>query len=506
MPEQSEQWIDWPQGGYVPTGGVNYADSEDTIGDTEVANASNFLFENGMALTRPGLSSVTTTNISHTAAFAKGLAALQLNLVIDSSGLLWKVTPAGVGTQITGAGTSFAAGVNPMVDIVNNVVLIGGNSGGLIQWNPSGTTYTVLTPGAQYRYVAGQLARAVAAYGITGSVNDPITFAYSVPGDQTTWTGSTNGSGLIVLSDAPDVITGLGVMHNIVVLPRATGFHLAYYTGQFAPTFQIQTYTRDGVGAPYPSTISFRNNLMFFVGPDDVYVFDLTNVTSIGRNIRNKLFALLNSGSNIIGFTTYHMKNSVGQYLPCLRYHLVALGSNTTHFCYNFEAKTWSVHSYAIGVSEWPFDFVGASLPIGQDNGFSLADNSVPAKIYYWDAAVACEQPSSVTSKLFYVGNDPTTDYTLQRMLLSNRDLGGTGVTITATARLATNPVSFNNAQAGGLFNTGYLIRTWFDMMVDGVATGVGQGYQTTVNIPANKAFAFNYLLMRLTEAGEYRG
>lgn len=505
------EYIDVP---YSPTGGVNYSAVEDMLEDGEVFDARNFLFESGMALTRPAavnrftLTGQTAASVyQKTFLFAPG-SWVYIGLTSDNK--VWNL-----GTQITGAALTLGNPVSHNSALINGVIMLGNNTGGLINTTvPGGTTYTIIAT-APFAYVRAHLARAVAAYQLAGgtAATNPFVFAWSVPGDQTTWTGSTNGSGAIIIADADSAITGLEVIHNVAVIPRATGFHLAYPTGVAIPNaFRMETWTKDRIGAPWSSTIATSNNMMFFVGEDDVYTFDLINFKSIGKKIRNVLIPQISGLNNTTqffkGFVTTRQGNGLTsryQAQPRLRYHLLQVGANpTNHYIYNVDEGNWSVHQYSFQATA-PFDdligFGGGPVVF---SGPAFVDNSNPGNFISWSNASPCEQASFLTGPVHQV-QQREIDVTLQRILVSARDLGATNITVSFVNKLASATGTGSVQKSFGINNDSRLIREWFDFFSKS-SQPTGQSFQVTISVPANNAFATNYYNLRFTLGGDFRG
>lgn len=508
MPQQdTPEFIDWPPGGYTPTNGINDSDSEDSIDDTECADALNMLFERKQIFNRPGVRRIATVGPGAQAAFAAGLAGNGLNVLIDTAGIIYDLDEDGTAQAITpDMAPSFGLKGYHNVAVVNLVALFGNNVNGLIRWDPVGLTSTTI-PDAPFRYVKGHLSRAVATVALDGSPGAALTFAWSVAGDETVWAGSTNGSGLEIISDANDSITGLDVMHNIVVIPRATGIHLAQPTGVALPAYNVSNFSNSSgsAGCFYDSTWASADNIAYFCSQDNVYSFNLQEIKPIGTNIKNKLFDLLEAGALVKGFITRNAVRGSNQIQNRVRYHLVVLdAATTTHFCYSVEQGTWSIHDYEGGMTA-VLNLIQSPGP--RIYGFCGVDESNPPVLKLWDGAVVCERASWLLGKEYYP-EAASLDMQLQRCLIQTRNYGAaTAPTISVGFRLNHTPITRSRGPiaVGSAANDGKWIRTWFDMLSAG-NVAVGQGFQPRIDVPAGQKFAFNDFYMRFIEAGEYRG
>lgn len=526
MPTNS-QFVDLP---YAPVGGVNSTDSEDNIGDTEVADSRNFLFEGKQCFTRPGLASVASAiNDSIQYIFSPGgpyliLISTTSNKIYATVGL----PPASTEFQVTGAAITFnAPTLVPRVAYVNGVYLIAGVQQGLVRWNPgAGTTYTILAAATNFLFIDGHYSRAVGAYPIPGI--GPVIglqFSYSVPGDETVWTagvGVVNGSGSAQLSDANGLISAFTVMRNVVILVAGSGFHLAYATGNGASPYNIQKFSKRSAVPFVQSEPAVYNNVMYYVSNyGDVCTFDLNQVQSIGHRIQKTLNLalqnrLLTYSSIQTGITTtnYADTNYAGISEP--RFHiLVKTASAYFHFVYTINEDTWSIHEYDPSISLIGIANINPilSLPTGTlGTGFDgigplFYQNVTPGNnLYrYWYPGTNCERAPYIKGKVFIV-EKPELDYTLNRVLVGTRDYGDQSVTTSVESRLGRQKNVSTTVKSIGSLNDGYWGRDWFDMLQAGTGSATGQVFQPTVTGAANKKLAINYIGMRFTGASEFRG
>lgn len=532
----ADTYLDIP---YAPIGGVNGTDSEDNIGETEIADARNMICEQKQIFNRPSayLTTPGFTSTSRSILFAKGFEADLFGyfVFIDSLGRIGIHYAGGtVETFTSGVTTNFYLEQYHNATIVNGALLIGNNLDGIMRLaTPFNSALPAAMPTAKYRYVVGHYSRAFAAYDTSGTgpnarqLDNPIKVGWSVPGDESTWTAppnTVNGSGSAVLSDAPDVITGLAALRNVVVIFRQTGIHLGYANNSNSPAYNFQVWTRDTVGLSHPSSLATANDLCFYIGQDDVKVFDLNQVTSIGYKIRRILQPYIDEGVAILGFCTTDDYNPVN-IRDKLRYHIIPLPTYgkvmslnggpsslpTIHFIYSVEDGNWSIHDYAFTPTA-AVNFIGDPVTAGNTwsaTGPTLFVDSgnanLPALTYVWNDSSPCERPSYFVGKQFIV-EKPEKDYMLQRLLLRSRDYGVNPITATVTSRLNNTANSQSKIVNCGANNDSYYVRNWFDLLGDGTQVGTGQDFQARIDVPANQRFSANYVGMRLTEAGDFRG
>lgn len=512
-----------------PTGGLNSEDNESMVADQEVTQSANFLFDRQQAATRPAATPVSLSGTTgsesigwaaralfggepygNTATIALGVGGTHLYSFLGSSRV--------VSAALTGPAINQGANWDPASlgwGVVNAVMLVGGiNSSGasLLRWDPTTTAYTKIASVAP-NYIAGLYSRAVGANDPTAATYGQLTVEWSVAGDETTWTGSTNGSGVAVLSDAADNITGTGVVNGTWVIPRSTGFHLGIVTGQAFPAFRFVNYNGSGgIGCFYPNTFCIYNNICYFVGQDNVYTFDTINPpVPIGYKIRSLLLnALLNNTFNVkyVGFVSGgNNSTGIGFTNPeRLRYNLVPVttplaniaSAGFPHFTYDILTGVWSVHFYS---TSWCWALAGGFQQFNLSAitflpAFSLAASSCSR----WDETSPCEANASFTTKSFRPGQYDR-DYTLQRLLMSFRNQP-TNVTLTAKGRLNNTLVSHTQNYTPSVSSDMGWLRDWFD----GLRDTYGQDFTLTVATLAGTAFATDYIGIEFVESGGMRG
>lgn len=470
---------------YSPVGGLNLTDDEDSLAPTEVRDASNMLFEGGSLLNRPG---ITTTPMKAgmsigSIAFAQSfnVGATPLTVLIVGNKLYSLVLD--LPTEITGAGITFGLAAFHGGAAVNGEILMANSTGGLVRWDPTGGTYVIVAD-AKYRYVTGHFSRALGAYDTTAANGDKK-IGWCITGDIGDWTGV--GSGSVILSDCPDDITGLGNINNVIVVPRRSGIHLGFPTGYGSLPFRWETWGRDGAGFPYPSTNCFFNNILYGVGKDDVYTYNLSDLTPIGYKIRGELLHALHAGVTYRGF----ISTLCGD-VPRPRYNLVPSSNQWPHYVYDLADQKWSKHWYDVS-------FFGGfhHIPTYTTEGPALYGIDT---IHRWTPELPCEVASWFLSRQIVLG-DVEKDHRVNRMLLRYRDWGQYDINCTFNVTLGQERrseaaiVSLGSAEASGRWS-----RAWHNFRLE------GQDGDFRVDVPASFVFGTNLASIRITEGGEYRG
>lgn len=525
---------------WFPLKGMNSNDNPHKIGLDECVGFSasnttptlNFLFQQKKIRTRPALVGSAKTGITagSFAVYAKGFleATNYTNLLISDltdSGQLYRMNN-GPGTQValTGPATTLGGASFHNAELVNGVVLVGNNgAAGILRWDISaGDAYTALGATAPFRYVTGMLSRAVGAYDPTIGVDQGSrTVGWSVAGDETTWTGATNGSGLAVLSDIPDEITGIATLHNTLVVCRRYGFHLGFQTGLAFPAFRFEMFSRKGPGVFFPRTLATdnemsngysNNEVVYFVGNDDIYTFDLNKITAIGGNMKQTILASVVTASATNpaqGFITRVVLGGAQRSY----YHLFIPGNGAAaiHYIFDIETQVWSQQRYSdtTVVNEhqdvmWNMVDRGSNSEIGPGM-LTHPGSASPIKVWNWDDSQLLTAGTTIQSGVIAVGDDLTNDYTLQRALLSvNRSQANQPlITMTLDNSLNDTPQTESKTKTiPATLPTNFWQRAWFDL-----GRMVGQNFVITLTTDgASGGYEFDSVVLTFAKEAQYRG
>lgn len=484
-------------------GGISAAVKENALPSGKVTDARNFLFQRGTALTRPGLSKETGSGYPTGVIYVQELYLHRSSTDLDKTSILvtdddsiYQFDAMGVPrTELTPVSTAAAFSDADLMNAasVNGLILIANNPGGMVRWDPAGTTYTII-PSSPYHFVTGHISRAVGAYEIGGFA---AKVGWSVTGDETDWISA--GSGSAVLADIPDKVTGLKTVRNTIVLVRTSGFHLGYPTGTSDPAFRFEAFSQEGAGCPYPSTIAITDDFMAYCGADNVYMFDLSRISPIGDEIRDRLFPYLKNGVVFRGFFTreipfssvdleYGGNDSNAGYSTRLMFHLAAAGF--PHFIYDFTEGSWSIHTYDDNTLSVPFS-LGFPAFYGTD-GF----------INRWDLRERVETTAYLTLPTLEIG-DLDQNFRAGPIILRYRDQGVVESIIVNSickgdeGKMVEDTVntSIGTAEADGRF-----MRTKF------LTNLVGNGFETTIEVPENKSLILDAVMIKIQQAGVFKG
>lgn len=504
-----------------PFSGNNADDAAPQLAPEELVDSLNFFFNNRSAHQRGKWTSVAITglvdNPSTLVAFKSFLVANLVNhlLITDQTSVaskLYKVNmTTGAATQLTGPAFVPISGYQQTINVVavNGNALVSGCDS-ILRHVPGAAAYTAVA-GVHPIFLTSHLSRAIGAFD-SGAANGQMIVMGSVPGDETDWTTYINGAFTSTLSDIPDGITGLGVLHNTLFVPHRKGFHLGFATGIANPPYRFENWSKDeGVGVFNAPSLAIYNNVAYFTAEDDVYTFDLNNgVQSIGRGVKGSLLYDIINASRVYKGCIWRVSGPgpVGalKNIPRVRYALVpvlgGLGSSYIHM-YDIEDKTWSKHDFPAAL------YSASQVNFSDDNttqgtgvyplclvGSGSAQNPL---LYYIDETNNCEAASYLVSKVVRPG-PLAKDFTLRRAIVSFRDFGASNaIKLTASCTLGTAAKTANQTR-GGLNNDGKWVRDWYDLQVS------GQNFQFRVDVAAGLKCEVDALEVYLSESGTFRG
>lgn len=518
---------------YFPTGGLNREDNPEFIGDTQVQDSENFLFERKVAKTRPGLSQVSITGLSGNVVWAQCLVipdnGQQVNVmfVMTITFPAWPVIATSklfvvrftdmASVEITGAGFTYLVGHRNAVSF-NDSIFIGGIFEGLLcidnhdiyVWVTGGVAPTYIIKGGltkAYRYLAAFNTRLVGAH----STADYREVGWCASGDYDTWTGY--GAGYTILVNLPSKILSIAQMANCLVLVTSPGGTMIFPTGTSDTVFRFESAWFSGVGGILngnPGIITaVDGNTIYFVGDGDVYRWELGSLpVPIGRSIRRKFFK---------DRTDFHRLETVLSFLSgdseCrrLRYHICStthgsgLGPPSTvknsieHLVLDVEDGAWSRHTYSRALHT-PFEFpeIDTAYNITKKaSTFAFFDeNSV---LWKWNPDVACEMSSKIRSRT--ISLPPVDDAKVVRLLVKARDLGSCPSQVRLSSDLEGERVEIQaDVDLGTEESTGKMKRTWVDVQ------SAGNDFEIEVECAPNTRTEISQISMKLEKEGDYRG
>ncbi|HZN97989.1 MAG TPA: hypothetical protein VFB61_09705 [Gemmatimonadales bacterium] len=313
---------------------------------------------------------------------------------LDSTGLVWNAStfvPLYVGLD-----EDFWSFADVFGEIYTS------NGVGSLLWSADGGVFTDISAlGYSGRYLEAFAGRLVMANVFESGQQHTERVRWSVANSPRDFTGD-GTAGAIDLVDLAGPITGLKAMGGRLFIHKRTGITVALETGLLTPPFAFQTVV-DGIGTIAGRTLLTIHGVQFFLGEDDVYVYDGASAPQpIGEQIRKELFENINWA---------RVRNCwAAHYADHHEYSLyVPTGSNqwpTVCYTFNYLDRTWTKRTHSSAVT------AGSQLQIAPggdtwDGGHDGGDDT-------WDGGgdIPWDAPSAAAHLIPFVGrSDGTTAY-----------------------------------------------------------------------------------------------
>lgn len=224
------------------------------------------------------------------------------------------------------------------------------------------------------RYLLNFAGRLILGYVIdSGTQADRV--QWSNINDPTTWAGG----GFNDTVDWPGPITGLSKLGARAYIFKRDYIIEMRETGLDSPTFDFRAVV-NGEGAGSHRTIVHIGQLLFFMGRDDVFIFDGTRLQPIGEPIRWELTNNLNREAVRNAFAFHH--EPFNEYWLC-----VPTGDNTygtVAFVFNYVQQAWTKHTLPATCSV-PFKTTEGAADAWWDNQTGSWDSQIRT----WDSGIA---------------------------------------------------------------------------------------------------------------------
>ncbi len=217
------------------------------------------------------------------------------------------------------------------------------------EWD--GTSFSALiTSGTDHaaRALLAFADRIVSVRPFFGGVDHPTQIRWCINGNVNDWSGTGSGTLEVIETSQDPLITGFVLGDRAYLAKRRELIELVW-TGSLSPVFGTISRIR-GMGVLAPHSVGLAEQVAFWLGPDDIYMFDGSTLTAVGERVYNTITALIdyNNLDNIQGCV----------YTPDSQYWLVV---PPYIFIYDYRRDTWywdDVQNFAaIGIYQTGVNF-----------------------------------------------------------------------------------------------------------------------------------------------------
>jgi len=134
-----------------------------------------------------------------------------------------------------------------------------------------------------------------------------------VNGNVNDWSGTGSGALEIIETSQDPLITGF-VLGDRAFLAKRRELIELIWTGTLSPVFGTLSRVR-GMGVLAPHSVGLAEQVAFWLGPDDIYMFDGSTLTAVGERVYNTITSLIDYNNLDV------IQGAV--YTPDSQYHLV---------------------------------------------------------------------------------------------------------------------------------------------------------------------------------------
>lgn len=316
-----------------------------------------------------------------------------------------KVWDACTGPALTGSNTRlFRFAVSQ-----NSVVFSQGVD--QVQRVPFNTVYAILNANCPpARYLERFADRLYLAYTVEGGQQKPFRIRRPVASDHTNWTGV--GSGFNELTEHPYFIKNILKLGPELAIYTEKSIWVASRLG--TPSIPAQFSLRiNDIGLYSQYCIKGRNDAHFFMGSDDFYIFNGSQLQSIGASVRNLIYPFV--GVNSVHMNFAEIMSDVQEFLAFLCFGGEATPSRA--WVFNWGRNVWYPWSVAGPTCSTIYKLVSAGVTIdqlvgtideqsyeidslpGQTDYPAMLTGHTDGKIYQWSSLVYSDNGAPINCK-----------------------------------------------------------------------------------------------------------
>lgn len=330
----------------APAAGLDQETPATLMPDQASPNLRNVRVRGGVLFKRLG--STTITSASANASVASGPMLLDdfgrlsgsTTAMVAACSALYKWTGSGwsaIKTGLSGALDGYHSAV-----VMNDCWIYTNGVDHVQKWTGTGDA-SDLSGGADYQTPAYHVCRAVATFSdrllLLGTNEDGTSLPYRVRWSELGKIDEFNeaeGGGYTDLTGDPGGLQGAELLGNWLAVYGANSIWLGTYVGGNV----VFAFNRiiPNAGTRAPRTVKDLGNAHIFMGRDDIYHFDGTTLTPIGRRIRDELFSGMNPDDHVKCFAALNRDDHLYRlYVP------YSADYASRCYIYDYQQNTWTM-------------------------------------------------------------------------------------------------------------------------------------------------------------------
>jgi len=160
------------------------------------------------------------------------------------------------------------------------------------QWD--GASFSALVTSGQDHAAKALIAfadRIVSIRPFFGGIDHQTQIRWPVSGNVNNWNGVGSGALEIIETSQDPLVTGFVLADRAFLAKRREVIELIW-TGTDSPVFGTQPRIR-GMGVLAPHSVALAEQVAFWLGPDDIYMFDGSTMTAVGDRVYNTIVELI---------------------------------------------------------------------------------------------------------------------------------------------------------------------------------------------------------------------
>ncbi len=222
-------------------------------------------------------------------------ATVDEKLLMLTSKSAFIYTPSTPSTGIwTPTAESYTGTIYQRFSIVNTQAIAAWSQGvdDIRQWD--GTTFGNLVTSGQNHAAKALIAfadRIVSIRPFFGGIDHATQIRWCIDGNVNNWTGAGSGALEVIETSQNPLVTGF-VLGERAYLAKQRELIELLWTGTTSPVFGTVPRVR-GMGVLAPHSVGLAEQFAFWLGPDDIYMWDGSTLTPIGDRIYNTIDALI---------------------------------------------------------------------------------------------------------------------------------------------------------------------------------------------------------------------